>query len=56
MKGIAYTMLVICALVAFLSAVCLVNGKLIAVVPLVINVVAVIILANAVDKYESGDR
>lgn len=56
MKNLAYVTLVICCLAAFLSGVCLANGKVMAVLPLVINVVAVIVLSRVVDEYERGDR
>lgn len=56
MKNLAYGTLIACLLAAFLSAVCLGNGKVMAVFPLVINVVAVIVLARVVDGYERGGR
>lgn len=56
MKNLAYGMLIACVLAAFLSAVCLANGKAMAAFPLVINVVAVIVLARVVDGYERGGR
>lgn len=56
MKNLAYGMLIACVLAAFLSAVCLANGKAMAAFPLVINVVAVIILERMVERYERGGR
>lgn len=56
MKNLAYGMLMVCVLAAFLSAVCLAHGKVMAAFPLVINVVAVIVLARVVDGYERGGR
>lgn len=56
MKNLAYGMLIACVLAAFLSAVCLAHGKVMAAFPLVINVVAVIVLARVVDGYERGGR
>ena len=54
--GIVYAALVICCVAAFMSAVCLANGKAMAAFPLVINVVAVIILERVVERHERGGR
>lgn len=54
--GIGYAALVICCVAAFLSAVCLANGKAIAVLPLVVNITLVVILSRVVDRYERGGR
>lgn len=54
MKGFVYAMCVVCMVLTFLSAVCVVNGKMGALFPFFVFLASLLVLARVVDRYERG--